>query len=61
MRKIGEDSDEEEKSETKDGGVAVKDDPKFSLTITKGTRNFLQYHDLTRLTLCVTLKLKVLL
>lgn len=38
MRKIGEDSDEDEKEEKKDkdGTIAVKDDPQFTLAVTKG-------------------------
>ena len=38
MRKIGEESDDEEVEEKKDkdGAIAVKDDPQFTLAITKG-------------------------
>ena len=42
MRKIGDDDDgddfvEEEKKKEKDGVIAVKDDPQFTLAITRGT------------------------
>ena len=40
MRKIGDDSEddfvEEEKKKDKDGVIAVKDDPQFTLAITRG-------------------------
>lgn len=40
MRKIGDDNEddfvEEEKKKDKDGVIAVKDDPQFTLAITRG-------------------------
>lgn len=58
MRKIADDSDdefvEEEKQKEKDGVIAVKDDPQFTLAITRGRQKYIECRNIHLIHMYIT-------